>query len=383
MAGLLSCIFSGCTPAPQITERDVPPPAEVLVLAAKNEKKATETVAGTDDRMLGAIFPQSDRTWFFKMSGPNQIVEGLFPQFMELLKSITFENNEPQWKLPAGWVQSGAATEFRFATLRTNNTTDVIECTISNLPNNSDPDQMTMINVNRWRGQLSLPPINLNELMTGKEENGGLIRLQVANQEVKVVNLVGTMKKDGGMNAPFMNRMNQAKAPKIPSATGTADPHANLPMNASASQIKFDPLPGWEEFPPEGFRRAIFFKEVAGDKPEESQNLVLTVISLNEQEGYMLKNINIWRQQLSLDPLEQLPAESETFQKIKLSGQDGHLTIIDGTNKDGKKYSIIAAVVSFGNETWFFKSIGDTKLTQQELPAIRKFLDSVKIEPMK
>ena len=39
-------------------------------------------------RMVTAIFPQPDRTWFFKLTGPAKTVESARKDFLKMLKSV-------------------------------------------------------------------------------------------------------------------------------------------------------------------------------------------------------------------------------------------------------------------------------------------------------
>ncbi len=144
------------------------------------------------DRMLGAIVPQGSQTWYFKLTGPKEPVARLESAFRQLIESLTFAGPDapPQWKLPESWTQQpGSAT--RFATLVVEQDGRPLEVSVSKLQMDGSPDSI-LANVNRWRGQMGLPLIDLGDLADQTEA------LSLAGREVVLVNLVGTMSKSGG-----------------------------------------------------------------------------------------------------------------------------------------------------------------------------------------
>ncbi|MBI2480047.1 MAG: hypothetical protein HYV60_15885 [Planctomycetia bacterium] len=64
--------------------------------------------ADSPHRMLGAVVPQGDREWFFKVTGANDSVSKEVDKFTAFIESIQFgegEEADPAWKLPEGWTQ--------------------------------------------------------------------------------------------------------------------------------------------------------------------------------------------------------------------------------------------------------------------------------------
>lgn len=62
------------------------------------------------------------------------------------------------WETPEGWTQKQGASEFRFAQIDMG---DELVLVVSRFPGDVGG---TLANVNRWRGQLQLPPIGAGEL---------------------------------------------------------------------------------------------------------------------------------------------------------------------------------------------------------------------------
>ena len=144
-------------------------------------------------RILGGIFPTNGETWFFKMIGPNQLVESqrdVFKQFLESVHlpadavaseppplsantggsntnattppSIGAPQGGPlQYTLPAAW-QEKPLSPMRLASFKAaapnGKETDI---SVVSLPGIAGGD---LANVNRWRGQLQLGPIDEDTL---------------------------------------------------------------------------------------------------------------------------------------------------------------------------------------------------------------------------
>ena len=62
------------------------------------------------------------------------------------------------WQTPAGWTQKQGSTEFRFAQIDLGGDLTLV---VSRFPGDVGG---TLANVNRWRGQLQLPPVKADEL---------------------------------------------------------------------------------------------------------------------------------------------------------------------------------------------------------------------------
>lgn len=79
---------------------------------------------GLRDHIQGAIIPVGEETWFFKFSGPVDLVakeEGSFLTFMESIKSGSVElARAPKvaYDLPEGWEKSESESAIRAVTLR-------------------------------------------------------------------------------------------------------------------------------------------------------------------------------------------------------------------------------------------------------------------------
>jgi hypothetical protein len=139
---------------------------------------------GPQQRMLGALVPDGSKVWAFKMSGPAEAIAAQKPAFEGVVQSVHFGSpgktepaaSEPaapapppppanesikipgiaSYVLPTGWQIDPRPRPMREATIvvRAGNTAG--EIVVSRLGPNSLSDLMG--NLNRWRGQVRLPP---------------------------------------------------------------------------------------------------------------------------------------------------------------------------------------------------------------------------------
>jgi hypothetical protein len=145
--------------------------------------------AGADkprQRMLAAVVPSGGKTWFFKLVGPADVVEGQKGNFDAFVRSVRFsaapetasaaavEKTNPAsqpsgagatasvptkitWDaLPPGWTAGPAAQPPRVATLKIEANGQQGELAVTRFPGNAVGSFGD--NVNRWRGQLGLGP---------------------------------------------------------------------------------------------------------------------------------------------------------------------------------------------------------------------------------
>src|SRR5262249_54950708 len=91
--------------------------------------------APTPTRMITAIFPHKDRTWFFKFTGPPEEVAKYKDDFEHFIQSVRFtKKGDPPitYTVPQGW-QRGQGDALRFATFRFGSKEKPLEVSITPL----------------------------------------------------------------------------------------------------------------------------------------------------------------------------------------------------------------------------------------------------------
>jgi hypothetical protein len=146
--------------------------------------------AGDSSHILAAIQQREDTTWFFKMTGDNQLVAQQKPVLVEFLKSLQFASGQsmagspaghpdistapapapavavssqgrPTWNTPTGWqeVPGGQFLVAKFAIAGGGGGQAAVN--VSTSPGNGGG---LAANVNRWRKQLGLGELGGDEL---------------------------------------------------------------------------------------------------------------------------------------------------------------------------------------------------------------------------
>ncbi len=158
------------------------------------------TTSGEPARLWGAIVPHAADLWFFKLTGPIADVAGLDAKLREFLASVKFDGDQPKWNAPDGWLQR-PGNEFRFATLVIPSEPKPLELTVSKLSRGDGPlEDQLLANVNRWRGQVALPPLEADGLAKESE------RLSVAGEDALIVSYDGVAQPNAMGRPPFAGR---------------------------------------------------------------------------------------------------------------------------------------------------------------------------------
>ena len=135
-----------------------------------------------------------------------------------------------------------------------------------------------------------------------------------------------------------------------------------------ASGISYQTPDSWTEFPPSSIRKANFKIDNASGTAEVS------VTVFPGDVGGTLANINRWRQQISLSPIDQASLK-ENISPIIISNHQGYFTKLEGNTE-----SILGGILPFHGSTWFIKMQGDILVIEEEVDTFKSFLSSIRIE---
>jgi hypothetical protein len=131
----------------------------------------------------------------------------------------------------------------------------------------------------------------------------------------------------------------------------------------------------WTEQPAGGMRQASFLSaEKNGERAD------ISVIALGGPAGGMLQNVNRWRGQIALPPLDEA-ALGGLVTKTQISGAEGTLLDMAGDKPPegkSKPQRTIAAVTEHEGASWFFKMTGEDSVVAAEKPTFIAFLETVR-----
>lgn len=334
--------LAGCDQDQPIVVENVPKDTGVRV----NELKPIPP----SDRMLAAIVPHGEEAYFFKVTGPIERVAATRPDFFSLVKSVAFENGKPQWELPSGWSQSeGSPGQIASITIPGESKLDLVVSSLA-LPQ-GDLRGYLLANVNRWRGQMGLSPVAESRLDAKNETEREIFSTELADgTPVTLVDFAGRFQ--GGMAAPF------AGQPARTSAGGAS--------SGDRAKLSYELPTGWEPAPGDGISAAVF---TVGD----AKATVTALPASNE----VLPNVNRWRGQVGLGPLDEAELETTMSEVTLGDGASGQYVVLDGPAGGEEPQSILGVIAVRDETAWFVKMTGESKTVSDQKANFESFVKSL------
>jgi len=269
-------------------------------------------------------------------------------------------------------------------------------------------------NVNRWRGQIQLPPINEAELPTvitsldlptGKFQLiditstepllDGKFKARILGAWLKQPNHTWFFKITGdeatvGAQRETLVAFLRTVAFTEPAATPSAEPAnphnppaitATAPSTPPPSDMASQPVP-----PPPASDNPIVWTAPSDWKtkalgsmrkgsytvPGSAGDADVSITMLSAAANPLLENINRWRRQIALPPISgaDLPTQTTTLAVGELK-----ITVIDYANNANR---VLGGILYLGDEAWFFKLNGPDATVASQKNAFLEFLKTVK-----
>lgn len=355
--GLVAAVHSGCRPQESITQYDVPK-VDAIQLPPLKTSGGDKDSEGEPQRMLGAIIPHDGQFWFLKLTGAVDAVASREAEFKKVVQSMIFDmDGKPAWTLPESWTQQ-PASGLRFATLIAAGTPP-LETSVTVLPaGEGDQQDGVLANLNRWRGQLSLPPMKAVQLSSETET------LTLPDNHTAVyVNLEGTGRAGGSMAGPFAGGRGGLDRPMTPPPAAAATNPVDLKLTAPSD---------WRPGRSGGMRKAAYEIEGAAGKGE------VTIIDLARGAGDRLANVNRWAGQIGAETYDESSLKS-ALKPIDVGSDKGDYVVLVPPPDVENSQAILGVIIDKGDKTWFIKLQATTALALQEKAAFEAFVKSVEL----
>lgn len=319
--------------------------------------------------MLAAIVPDQDQLWFFKLLGAEGEVLPHVEAVESLFASIRHKDSGEgglEWDTPKGWTERGPEG-MRLATLTPPGGGETLELSVISLPSTGKLEDDQLNNVNRWRGQLGLAPIDASGL---KDSARGTKPLSLDGFPGAIaIDLRGSIDKSA-MKAPMMGPPALgpvASAPPVPQAEGAP------PLEGRSEATFQSQLPdAWKPAPDRPMRVATY------SLPEAE-----VVVSQFPKFGAMadpLENVNRWRGQVGLPPLDL--AGIEASQKaLEIADRPASYFELLGPQEATPPLGMLAAMTVRDDQVWFFKLLGPRAVVEAERERFFKWLSSIRFDP--
>lgn len=167
------------------------------------------------------------------------------------------------------------------------------------------------------------------------------------------------------------------KLPPAPSAAmpagmamGAGGPGADMPPPASGSALRWTLPAGWTETRGGQMRLVTFRPPVAG-------RVDASVVVLPGLAGGELANVNRWRNQIGLGPIDDAAlARARVVVKTKA----GPLHVYDFTSDGEPRNRVVAGLTEARGDTWFVKLNGDAAAVGAARADFMKLLGSLRFE---
>jgi hypothetical protein len=309
------------------------------------------------------------------------------------------------WTLPAGWEEKPAG-QMRVASFTVSGQ-DGQTADVSVIPMGSGPTETDLVNM--WRQQMRLPavesaaaaaeaqPVTIGSdqgqlfdiasqepILDGKSRARILVAMVTRGPTSWFFKMTGEAAFVAGQRPAFEQFLKSVTLPSGMVAEAGVEPmqfdnpHRFLSTNAkeSPSENSEKPIwiapPDWREVPPSQFLLAKF--EVGA--PEDQTDV--SVSMFGGTGGGVLANVNRWRRQLGLEPVDESGLAKLTS-SVETDGGTAVFVDLKGTNaKTGSVERMVAAIVPQGGQTWFYKLAGNESTVEKEKETFRKFVQTVK-----
>jgi len=178
------------------------------------------------------------------------------------------------------------------------------------------------------------------------------------------------------VSSPSEEARQQMLNPSLPPGHPSLDPGAgampSLPppsMPAAGDAIAWDLPKGWEEARASGMRFATLKPPVAG-------KVDVSVIVLPGTAGGELSNVNRWRGQVGLAPVDEA-GRAQMRKGIK--SKAGAVSLYDFVGEGAQKERMLAGFLFLDGRSWFLKMTGDPAAVGAAQADFVKLLESLRL----
>ena len=316
-------------------------------------------------------------------------------------------SSQPKLKyvFPVGWKEK-ALTQMRVASFEVSENSQTADVSVIPMSGSAGGDPA---NVNRWRGQIGLPPVDEDALAKLAE------KVEVAGQPAELYDLAGTTPGGGEperilgailhggdtvwffkltgdadlaekQKANFIAFLKSVDFDKL-AAPATLDlsqlppSHPSIPgMNAGGTAepvVDATGIPVWTvpaDWKKGQLAQFLVAKFVIGSGDATAS---VNVSQLSGDGGGLLSNINRWRGQLGLTPI----SEADLAQLLIIDATGDKATVVDisGTEaRSQKPAQLVGVVLPHNGQTWFYKLMGNPAVVTAQKAAFIQFVQSAK-----
>lgn len=240
-------------------------------------------------------------------------------------------------------------------------------------------------NINRWRGQVQLPPVSeteLAEVTTSIETGAGTVQLVEMYAPDERLGILGGILPFG--DETWFFKMSGAPATVeaekpafiafLKTLVGTASGEAAMVAPDKETPLALEEgyiPPSWEASPGSAMRLASYS---VGDGETSAD---LGVFAFPGQAGGLAANINRWRAQLGLEEQteEELRASSQAMETA--SGQTFRVVLLKAPEPNDQ--ALLGAVYIGDTRSWFLKLTGAKPVVAEQKEPFRQYIEGLQL----
>jgi hypothetical protein len=140
------------------------------------------------------------------------------------------------------------------------------------------------------------------------------------------------------------------------------------PMPSASELLQWDLPKGWSALRAEGMRVATF-------KPAVEGKVDISVIRLPGEAGGELANVNRWRGQINLPPIDE--AKLGQMRKV-IRARAGEISLYDFVGEGAPRQRMLSGIIFINGHSWFVKMVGDEGPVAASREDFEKLLGSLR-----
>jgi len=316
------------------------------------------------------------------------------------------------WTLPAGWTEvPGEGMRYATLLIETKQGGDPLEVRVTPL---SLAAKDPLANVNRWREQIGLEHIGPEKLsdvaqsvelggrqahlvdltgtaMDGKPPQRLLAAILPGDQRAWFFLIMDAAERVAPVASDFNAFMQSVTVRQEPAAgdlppghppvggSGASDMAGGTPgmepppMGAQDLPLRWTTPDGWSERSESNPSRLATLDVAKGESRAE-----VTITRFPGDVGGMLPNVNRWRGQLGLAPIQDLSSLEHPLEDVQVDGAPAQLLDLRGKAGDGQ--GMLVVLVPRGGFTYFVKMTGPGTLLADERETFVQFARGLRFE---
>ena len=111
---------------------------------------------------------------------------------------------------------------------------------------------------------------------------------------------------------------------------------------------------------------------------ENAAKADITVSSFPGDVGGLLANVNRWRRQISLPPLDDAGLAAAVTALNTAAGPASEVDITGTDPKTGQPAQLVGVILPLNGQSWFYKLLGDATVVGHQKADFLQFVQSVK-----